>query len=210
MREMPDALRTLVRTGGENDSTARELARFIKPEAEKYVRAMTVDIIYRRDRYLRGGDHSPFLDAGFPAVRMTEPNEDFRHQHQDVRKENGVQIGDLPEFCDFEYIAQVARVNAAALGALALAPAVPAKVEVETKELTNSTTLQWQANTEPDLSGYEIVWRDTTAPLWQHVRAVGKVTRFTLPISKDNVLLGVRSIDKDGNASPAAYPIPRR
>lgn len=210
LREMPDPLRTLVRTGGENDSTARELARFIKPEAEKCVRGMTVDMIYRRDRYLRGGDHSPFLDAGFPAVRMTEPNEDFRHQHQDLRKENGVQIGDLPEFCDFDYIAQVARVDAAALGALALAPAVPAKVEVETKELTNSTTLRWAANTEPDLAGYEIVWRETTAPLWQHVRAAGDVTRFTVPISKDNFLFGVRAIDKEGNASPAAYPSPRR
>lgn len=115
-----------------------------------------------------------------------------------------------PEFCDFDYIAQVARVNASALGGLALAPAVPAKVEVDTKELTNSTTLQWAANAEPDLAGYEIVWRETTAPLWQHVRAVGDVTRFTLPVSKDNFLFGVCAIDKDGNASPAAYPIPHR
>src|SRR5437763_6414599 len=178
LKEMPGPLRTLVRTGGENDSTARELARFIKSEAEKHVRGMTVDIIYRRDRYLRGGDHSPFLDAGFPAVRMTEPNEDFRHQHQDLRKENAVQFGDLPEFCDFEYIAQVTRVNAAALGALALAPAAPANVEVETKELTNSTTLQWKPNLEPDVAGYDIVWRDTTAPLWQHTVSAGNVTRF--------------------------------
>jgi hypothetical protein len=210
LKEMSDPLRTLVRTGGENDSTARELARFIKPAAEKHVRGMTVDIIYRRDRYLRGGDHSPFLDAGYPAVRMTEPNEDFRHQHQDLRKENGVQFGDLPEFCDFDYMAQVARVNLTALGALALAPAVPANVEVETKELTNSTTLQWKPNTEPDLAGYEIVWRDTTAPLWQHAVSVGNVTRFTLPISKDNVIFGVRAIDKDGNQSPASYPTPHR
>ncbi|MBA3832921.1 MAG: M20/M25/M40 family metallo-hydrolase [Chthoniobacterales bacterium] len=210
LREMSDPLRTLVRTGGENDSSARELARYIKAEAEKRLPGMTVDIIYRRDRYLRGGDHSPFLDAGFPAVRMTEPNEDFRHQHQDLRKENGVQMGDLPEFCDFDYIAQVARVNASALGGLALAPAAPAKLEVETKELTNSTTLQWAANAEPDLAGYEILWRETTAPLWQHARAVGDVTRFTLPASKDNFLFGVCAIDKEGNASPAAYPTPHR
>ncbi len=210
LRELPDPLRTLVRTGGENDSLARELARFIKSEAEKHVHGMTVDITYRRDRYLRGGDHSPFLDAGFPAVRITEPNEDFRHQHQDLRKENDVQLGDLPEFCDFDYIAQVARVNLTALGALALAPGVPANVEVETKELTNSTTLQWKANTEPDLAGYEIVWRDTTAPLWQHSVSVGNVTRFTVPVSKDNVVFGVRAIDKDGNKSPASYPAPRR
>src|SRR6478672_6940630 len=210
LKEMPDPMRTLVRTGGENDSLARELARFIKPVAEKHVRGMTVDVIYRRDRYLRGGDHSPFLDAGFPAVRMTEPNEDFRHQHQDLRKEGDVQFGDLPEFCDFDYIAQVARVNVAALGALALAPAVPSDVEVETKGLTNSTTLQWKANHEPDVAGYEIVWRDTTAPLWQHSLSVGNVDRFTVAVSKDNVLFGVRAIDEDGNKSPAAYPIPRR
>src|SRR3954466_9111126 len=210
LKEMPEPLRTLVRTGGENDSTARELARFIKPEAEKHVQGMTVDIIYRRDRYLRGGDHSPFLDAGFPAVRMTEPNEDFRHQHQDLRKENEVQLGDLPEFCDFDYIAPVARVNATALGALALAPAVPADVEVETKGLTNSTTLEWKPNPEPDMAGYELVWRDPTAPLWQHSISVGNVTRFTSPVSKDNVIFGVRAVDKDGNKSPVCYPAPRR
>lgn len=210
LRELPDQLRTLIRTGGENDSTSRELARFIKTASEKHVHGMTVDIVYRRDRYLRGGDHSPFLDAGFPAVRMTEPNEDFRHQHQNLRKENDVQIGDLPEFCDFDYIAQVARVNASALGALSVAPAGPSNVEVETKELTNSTTLRWKANTEPDVAGYEIVWRETTAPLWQHSVSVANVTRFTVPVSKDNFVFGVCAIDKDGNISPAEYPVPLR
>ncbi|MFL6539523.1 MAG: M28 family peptidase [Chthoniobacterales bacterium] len=208
--EMPEALRTLVQTGGENDSTSRELARFIKMQ-ERYLPGFTVNIVYRRDRYLRGGDHSPFLDAGFPAVRFTEPNEDFRHQHQDLREENGVKYGDLPEFCDFDYIAQVARVNAAALGALASAPATPQEVKVQTKELTNSTTLQWKANTEPDLAGYQIVWRDTTAPFWEHSESVGNVTQYTFPkLSKDNVLFGVCAVDKDGNVSPAVYPTPLR
>ena len=211
LRTMPDNWRILAQTGGENDSPSRELARFIKSEAEANVAGMTVNIIYRRDRYLRGGDHIPFLEVGFPAVRMTEPNENFQHQHQDVRKENGVQFGDLVEFCDFDYIAQVARVNAAALGALALAPAAPQNAQVETKELTNGTTLVWQANTEPDVAGYEILWRDTTAPFWQHVRPAGNVTRFTLPdVSKDNVIFGVRAVDKEGNASPAVYPTPLR
>jgi hypothetical protein len=142
-------------------------------------------------------------------VRMTEPNEDYRHQHQDVRQENGVQYGDLPEFDDFAYIAQVARINAASLGALALAPAAPAGVEMETKELTNDTTLRWEANREPDLAGYEVFWRETTAPLWQHSLSAGKVTRFTVPkVSKDNFLFGVTAVDQDGNRSPAVYPAP--
>jgi hypothetical protein len=208
MKEMSESWRKQVVTGGENDSPARELARFIKTMGERYVSGMTVNVIYRKDRYLRGGDHSPFLEAGYPAVRMTEPNEDFRHQHQDVRKENGVQLGDLPEFNDFDYIAQVARINAASLGALALAPAAPGGVEIEAKELTNETTLHWQANREPDLAGYEVLWRDTTSPVWQHAAAAGKVTRFTVPASKDNLLFGVAALDQEGNRSPAVYPAP--
>ena len=209
LKEMPEPWRKQIQTGGENDSPSRELARFIKTTAERYVHGMTVNIIYRRDRYLRGGDHAPFLDAGYAAVRMTEPNEDFRHQHQDVRQENGVQFGDLPEFDDFDYIAQVARVNAASLGVLALAPATPLGVEIEAKELTNDTTLHWQANREPDLAGYEIVWRETTAPAWQHATSAGNITRFTVPkVSKDNFLFGVAAIDRDGNRSPAVYPAP--
>ncbi|HEY3661987.1 MAG TPA: M28 family metallopeptidase [Chthoniobacterales bacterium] len=209
LREMSDDILRRIKTGGENDSPARELARFIKTIGERYVHGMTVDIVYRKDRYLRGGDHSPFLEAGYPAVRMTEPNEDYRHQHQDVRKENGVQFGDLLEFVDFEYVAQVARINAASLGALALGPAAPTVVEMETKELTNDTTLHWQANKEPDLAGYEVLWRDTTAPLWQHSVFAGNETRFTVPkVSKDNYLFGVAAIDKDGNRSPAVYPAP--
>ena len=209
LQEMPDAWRKQIQTGGENDSAARELARFIKTTGERYVPEMTVNIIYRKDRYLRGGDHSPFLEAGFAAVRLTEPNESFNHQHQDVRKENGLQYGDLPEFDDFAYIAQVARINAASLGALALAPAAPAGVEMETKELTNDTTLHWQANREPDLAGYEVLWRETTSPLWQQTAAAGNVKRFTVPkVSKDNFLFGVAAVDQDGNRSPAVYPAP--
>ncbi|HEV8185589.1 MAG TPA: M28 family metallopeptidase [Chthoniobacterales bacterium] len=211
VREVPDELRSMIQTGGENDSSARELARFIKTTAGKHVPGMTVNIIYRRDRYLRGGDHSPFLDAGFPAVRMTEQNEDFRHQHQDLRTENGVKFGDLPEFCDFDYIAQVTRVNAAALGALALAPAAPRDVKMETKELTNDTTLTWRANEEPDVAGYRILWRETTAPLWEKSAEAGDVTRYTLPkISKDNYLFGVCAVDREGNVSRAVYPAPAR
>src|SRR4029079_3838578 len=125
VKEMSDELRTLVRTGGENDTPTRELARFIKEHAERDVAGIKVDLIWRRDRSLRGGDHAPFLNAGYAAVRFTEPAENYKHQHQTPRVEGGVQYGDLPEFVDFGYIAQVARVNAAALTALALAPAAP-------------------------------------------------------------------------------------
>lgn len=208
VKEMSDELRTLVRTGGENDSPTRELARFIKEHAEREVTGMKVDLIWRRDRYLRGGDHAPFLNAGYAAVRFTEPAEDYRHQHQNVRVEGGVQYGDLPEFVDFAYVAQVARVNAAALAALAMAPAAPRGVQIETVKLENDTTLRWDASTEPDLAGYRIVWRETTAPLWQKHKDVGPVTRFTLPVSKDNVVFGVQAIDRDGNVSVASYPRP--
>jgi hypothetical protein len=208
VKEMSDDLRTLVRTGGENDTPTRELARFIKEHAERDVTGIKVDLIWRRDRYLRGGDHAPFLNAGYAAVRFTEPAENYKHQHQNPRVEGGVQYGDLPEFVDFGYIAQVARVNAAALAALAMAPAAPRGAQVETVKLENDTTLHWDANKEPDLAGYRVVWRDTTAPLWQSHKDVGNVTKVTLPMSKDNVVFGVQAIDKDGNVSVAAYPTP--
>ncbi len=211
VREVSNELRALLQTGGENDVPTRQLARYIKEIGELYVPAMTVNLIYRKDRYLRGGDHSPFLERGFAAVRMTEPNEDFRHQHQDVRVEKGVQYGDLPEFVDFNYVAQVTRVNAASLASLALAPAAPANVEMETMRLENDTTLRWETNREPDIAGYQIVWRETTAPFWQGNISVGNVTRYTVKgRSKDNYLFGVQAVDKDGNYSPAVYPRPAR
>jgi len=211
LKEMPDEWLTLIRTGGENDSPARQLARHIKAAGERYVPKMKVDLIYRRDRYLRGGDHFPFLDAGFAAVRMTEPNEDFHHQHQDVRVENGVQFGDLPEFVDFAYTANVARVNAAALATLATGPAAPQEVVMENLRLENNTTFRWTANNEPNVTGYRVVWRETTAPFWQKFEDVGKVTRTTIyGVSKDNVVFGLQAMDKDGNVSMATYPRPFR
>jgi len=210
VKEVPDATRTLIQTGGENDSTPRQLARLVKEVGERYVPNFKVTIVNRRDRYLRGGDHAPFLDRGFAALRFTEPAEDFNHQHQNVRKEGNLQIGDLPQFVDPAYIAQVARVNAAALASLALAPASPADVKIITTKLTNQTDLTWAANAEPDLAGYRVVWRDTTAPLWQHSKFVGKVTAVTMPLSKDNVFFGVQAVDRDGNVSPATYPMPGR
>ena len=196
--------------GGENDSASRQLARFIKETGDIFVPRCKVMLVYRRDRYGRGGDHIPFLERGYPAVRFTEVNEEFRHQHQNVRVENGVQYGDLPDFVDFAYIANVARVNAASLAALAWAPSRPKGVAILTARLSNDTDLRWDANKEPDLAGYEIVWRDTTSPVWTNSKAVGNVTSYTMKgMSKDNYFFGVRAIDKDGNRSPVTYPRPQ-
>jgi Peptidase family M28 len=202
----PDDL-ARISVGGENDSAARELGRFITEVSTPQATGMQVRLIYRLDRFLRAGDHLSFIQNGFPAaVRFTEPNENFAHQHQDVRVEDGVQFGDLPEFCDFHYIAGVARVNAAAMWSLAAAPAAPSDVTVDTAALTNDTTLSWTV--DPLAASYEVVWRPTTEPLWTHRIRVGKVGTATVDLSKDNVVFGVRAIGPSGHRSPAAYPLP--
>jgi hypothetical protein len=209
-KEMSDAVRQLVATGGENDSISRQLARHVKEQGERYVKGFKVSVIQRHDRYLRGGDHMPFLEQGFAALRFTEPNEDFSHQHQNLRTENGKVYGDLTDFVDYDYTAKVAKVNAAALATLALAPAAPAGVKVRTDKLVNDSTLVWQANPEPDVAGYRIVWRETTAAGWQGSKFVGNVTEATVNLSKDNYFFGVQAVDKDGNVSVATYPAPLR
>ena len=209
--ETPAEATTRRSVGGESDSASRQLARFIKETGDAFVPQFKVMMIYRRDRYGRGGDHIPFLERGYPAVRFTEVNEEFRHQHQNVRVENGVQFGDLPEFVDFTYVANVARVNAASLAALAWAPSRPKGVTIVAQRLSNDTELRWEANKEPDLAGYEIVWRETTDAVWTNSKPVGNVTSFTMKgMSKDNYFFGVRSIDKDGNKSPVTYPRPQQ
>jgi Peptidase family M28/Fibronectin type III domain len=201
--------RTRRSIGGENDSQSRQLARFIKEVAETYMPSFKAWLVYRRDRYGRGGDHQPFLERGYAAVRFCEPNENFNHQHQNVRTENGIVYGDLPEFVDFAYVAQVARLNAASLASLARAPARPKKVDFATQRQAYDTELKWTANAEPDVAGYEVVWRDTTAPTWTNTRFVGNVTSYTLQgLSKDNYLFGVRAVDKAGHRSPVSYPRP--
>ncbi|MFF1297597.1 MULTISPECIES: M28 family metallopeptidase [unclassified Streptomyces] len=195
--------------GGENDSATRQLARFVRDVADNDATGMNVRVIYRRDRYRRGGDHIPFLERAYPAARFTEPAEDFAHQHQDVRVEDGKQYGDLPEFCDFAFIARVARVNGAALWTLAQAPGTPRGAKIVTTNLTNATELVWTRGTEPDLAGYEVVWRETTAPEWTHVVPVGDVTRHEVDLSKDNVFFGVRAVNAKGLKSPVAFPDPQ-
>ncbi|MEU5888100.1 M28 family metallopeptidase [Streptomyces sp. NPDC047461] len=195
--------------GGENDTATRQLARFVRDVADNDATGMNVRVIYRRDRYRRGGDHIPFLERAYPAARFTEPAEDFAHQHQDVRVQDGKQYGDLPEFCDFAFIARVARVNGAALWTLAQAPGTPRGAKIVTTNLTNATELVWTRGTEPDLAGYEVVWRETTAPEWTHVVPVGDVTRHEVDLSKDNVFFGVRAVNAKGLKSPVAFPDPQ-
>ena len=208
-RAARERIEAIAHSGGESDTPAHQLGRYLKETGERYLPGFTVDLIPRPDRFLRGGDHLPFLERGYAAVRFTEPAEDYRHQHQNVRTEIGVQYGDLPEFVDFSYVAQVARVNAAGLASLALAPAAPREAGIEVIGLENDTTLRWTANAEPDLAGYRIVWRAPGEPVWRHSRDVGNVTRYTLKgISKDNTVFGVAAVDGDGNASPASFARP--
>ncbi len=196
--------------GGENDSASRQLARYIKEQADRYMKNFKVWMIYRRDRYGRGGDHIPFVERGFSGVRFTEVDEDYTHQHQNVRTENGIFYGDTPEFVDFEYAANVTRVNLIALASLANAPARPKNVTMVNR-LGNDTELKWDANSDADLAGYEIVYRDTTAAEWTNTIPAGSVTSYVVKaMSKDNYFFGVRAVDKTGNKSPVSYPRPVR
>ena len=207
--ETPEQTARRQSIGGENDGVSRQLARFVKETGENRATAMKVRLIWRRDRFLRGGDQISFLERGWPAVRFTEPNEDYEHQHQDVRVENGRQIGDLPQFVDYRYLARVTRVVGSSLAALARAPRAPVNARVITAQLSYDTELRWDANPEPDVVGYEVVWRDSIEPLWTNARRVGNVTTATIAgLNKDDVQVAVRAIDADGNRSPAAYPIP--
>jgi len=206
--ETPQQAATRLSVGGENDGASRQLGRFVADVADGPLTGMNVRVIWRRDRYLRGSDHISFLLRGYPAARLTEPRENFAHEHQNVRVENGVQYGDLVEFCDFGYITRVTKVNAAALWSLAQAPGTPKGVVIDTTQLTNQTTLRWARGTEADLAGYEVLWRETTAPDWQHVITAGDVSTVTIDLSKDNVFFGVRAVDRDGHRSPAAAPQP--
>lgn len=196
--------------GGENDTPARNLARFVKEVAQNPSTGMNVSVIYRLDRYLRGGDHRPFLEAGYPANRFTEPHEDFAHQHQDVRVENGKQYGDLPEFCDFNYIARVGKVNGAVLWSLANSPGAPRNVRINTTTLSNDSTLYWDppAGGERGVGSYEVVWRPTNSPFWANYIDVGLVNQVTVDLSKDNVVFGVRAKSKEGLRGVAVFPFP--
>ncbi|KAJ7472162.1 Zn-dependent exopeptidase [Mycena latifolia] len=190
--------------GAENDSPIRQLGRFVVEVSSNAITQMNVQMVTRPDRFLRGGDHLPFIARGYPAVRFTEPHENFAHQHQDVRVVNGVQFGDLTEFCDFNFTARVARVNGVALWSLAQAPGTPKGLTMDTSVLTNNSTLKWTG--DPAAAGYEVVWRASEDPFWTHVVPVGKVTSTTVLLSKDNAQFGVRAVGANRFKSPAAFP----
>jgi hypothetical protein len=201
-------LRLLRILGGESDSSSRQVARYIAEVGRTYDTGVKPLLVFRLDRYLRGGDHYSFNEAGFAAVRFTEFREDYNHQHQTVRTEHGIEYGDLPRFVNFEYVVGVARLNAATLASLASAPAPPAKVRLLTRELENDSTLTWDPSGLA--TGYEVLWRATSSPDWEHVEPAGNVTRITIPRSKDNVIFAVRAADKDGHRSLPAVPVPER
>ncbi|HEX8678312.1 MAG TPA: M28 family metallopeptidase [Segetibacter sp.] len=191
--------------GLENDGGSRQLARYVKEIGERYADNIEVVLIYRNDRFLRGGDHTPFVQNGFAAVRLTEMNENFEHQHQDLRTEKGVRYGDLQEFMDFEYLRKNTAINLANLANLAKAPPMPQEVKVDVKELTNSTYLYWKAPETERVKGYFILMRETASPTWQK-KIYTSNTSVRLPYSKDNYFFAVQSVSNDGNESLPVIP----
>lgn len=197
--------------GGDNDSPARNLGRHIYEVASNAFTEMTVRLIYRLDRYSRGGDHRPFLEAGFTGVRFVQPNEDYTQQHQNVTVRAGKQYGDLVEWLDFEYNTRAAKVVAATMYSLANAPGAPTNVGINTTISDNFSQFRWTAPKGLKVKGYEILYRETNAVHWANVIDVGNVLAYNLTshtIHKDNVIFGVRSVSEGGWKSPAVLPFP--
>jgi hypothetical protein len=208
--ETPEQAQLRRTLSSENDSPSRQLARYAKRIGEQYVPGHIVEVEYRPDRFLRGGDHTPFNQQGYAAVRFSEMNEDFTHQHQDLRTENGRKYGDLPEYVDYEYLRKNTGVNLATMASLALAPAAPQNVGVLTTNLTNRTELKWEAPaTGRKPAGYVVLMRETSSPVWQQ-RFPVQGTTADLPHSKDNYIFGVASVDEQGHESAPVIPKPVR
>lgn len=191
--------------GLENDGKSRQLARYVKEIGERYVDNLEVVLVYRNDRFLRGGDHTAYVDNGFTAVRITEMNENYMHQHQDVRKENGAQYGDLPEFIDFEYLRKNTGMNLSCLANLAKAPAMPEEVKIDVKKLGNTSYLYWKAPKTGIVKGYYVLMRETTSAYWQK-KFFTSDTEIILPYSKDNYFFAVQSVNETGNESLPVVP----
>jgi hypothetical protein len=207
--ELDKQAKNIRQLGLENDGKSRQLARYVKEVGERYVDNLEVKLVYRNDRFLRGGDHTPYVENGYAAVRITEMNENYNHQHQDVRAEKGVVYGDLPEFMDFEYLRKNTAMNLANLANLAKAPSMPQEVKVEVRNLTNGTQLSWKAPAAGRPKGYFVLMRETTSAVWEKkFFVVG--TEVNLPFSKDNYFFGVQSVSEGGNEGLAVVPVPGR
>jgi len=207
--ELDKQAKNIRQLGLENDGKARQLARYVKEVGERYVDNLEVMLIYRNDRFLRGGDHTPYVENGYAAVRITEMNENYNHQHQDVRTEKGVVYGDLPEFMDFEYLRKNTAMNLANLANLAKSPSMPQEVKVEVRNLTNGTQLSWKAPAAGKPKGYYVLLRETTSPVWQRKFLVTG-TAADLPYSKDNYFFAVQSVSEGGNEGLPVVPTPGR
>ena len=194
-------------TNADNDSKSRQLARYIKEHGDKYVDQFEVKLIYRADRFLRGGDQTPFARNAFTAVRMSEMNENFIHQHENVRVENGIHYGDLPEYMDFEYLRKVAAVNLASLASLANSPGQPQEVKIDVRGLSNKSKLLWQAPEIGNPAGYYVLMRETSSPMWEQ-KFWTTATSLTLPYSKDNYFFAVQSVSEGGAESLPVFPTP--
>ena len=200
-----EQLRRIMALGLENDSKSRQLARYVKETGERYVDHLNVVMIYRTDRFLRGGDHLPYLENGFTAVRITEMNENFTRQHQDVRTENGIHYGDLPQHIDYNYLAKNTAMNLVCLANLAKAPPVPEEVRIEITKLANTTSLSWLPPKTGKIKGYFILLRETTSPVWQK-KIFTTDHQIILPYSKDNYFFAVQSVNDSGNESLPVVP----
>ena len=208
----PQQIRRIRGLGEENDSISRQVARYIEEIGKEYSAGPGFRPVmeYRPDRYLRGGDQTSFNEQGYAAVRITEWRENYNHQHQTPRTENGIEYGDWPKFVDFPYVARVTKLEVATLMSLASAPAPPANVKLLLRRLTDDTDLQWDPSPGGRVAYYEVVWRPTTEPNWTQSKNVGTATTATLPISKDNVVFAVRAVDAKGHKSLVVAPVPGR
>ena len=194
-------------TNGENDSKSRQLARYMKEVGERYVDQLEVKLVYRNDRFLRGGDHTPFAREGFTAIRVCEMNENYYHQHENVRVENGIQYGDLPEFVDFEYMRKVTGINLASLYSMASAPSEPQSVGIDVRKLSNTSILKWEAPAKGKAKGYYVLMRETDSSTWEK-KFYTEENTLTIPYSKDNYFFAVQSVDENGHESMAVFPQP--
>jgi len=209
MYETEKNIKRIMALGLENDSKSRQLARYIKEIGERYVDNLQVQMVYRTDRFLRGGDHLPYLQNGFTAVRITEMNENFTRQHQDVRKENGIDYGDVAKWIDYEYLRKNTALNLCNLANLAKAPSTPEDVKIEIKNLSNTTSLSWEKPKSGKVNGYYVLIRETVSPVWQK-KLFTKENKITLPYSKDNYFFAVQSVNETGNESLPVVPIVTR